>query len=342
MKKKKEYAHLDQSQRDRIQALWGNKHTQKEIAAIIGVNKSTISREIRRNRRKRRVRGGTRNGPYESSTANHKAYLRRYHAKWRWKKIDHDPALQAYIIEKLRSHWNPDEISGRMRKERQPFYVSKTAIYEWLRTGIGVRYCRYLYSGRYTVKRRRKNKTKKTLIPHRISIAQRPLGATNRTRYGHWESDTIVSGKNTGSKVAGSVAYERKAKYIDAHKIPNLKPASHNRAIIDMLHDKKALSISEDNGVENTRHEELGIPVYFCDPYSSWQKGGVEHANKMIRRYIPKGADIGEYTDEDFRRITMILNNKPRKSLKYKTPYEVMVEHQLFTVNKKAEVALRG
>lgn len=342
MKNKKEYVHLNQIKRDRIQALRDSSHTQKEIATIIGVDTSTISREIQRNRKKKRMRGGTRDGPYESTSAQHKAYMRRYHAKWRVKKINQNQELQMYIIEKLKDHWNPDEISGRMKKERQPFYASKTAIYEWLRTGVGSRYCQYLYSGRHTVKRRKGKKSKKTLIPHRISITKRPLGATNRTRYGHYEADTIVSGKHTGSKVAGSVIYERKAKYIDARKIENLKPASHNHAVRDMMENKKALSISEDNGIENTKHEELGIPVYFCDPYSSWQKGGVEHANKMIRQYIPKGVDIGEYTDEDFRRVITILNNKPRKSLKYKTPYEVMVEHHLFVDNKKTEVALRG
>lgn len=342
MKNKRGYTHLDQAKRDRIQALRDSKHTQQEIAAIIRVDKSTISREIQRNRRKKRIRGGTRDGPYASSVAHHKAYLRRYHAKWRWKKINHDPMLQAYVIAGLREHWNPDEIAGRMRREHQPFYASKTAIYEWLRTGVGARYCRYLYSGRASVKRRKGKKARKTLIPHRISITERPLGATNRTRYGHWESDTIVSGKHTGSKAAGSVIYERKAKYIDARKIPNLKPCSHNHALTAMMENKKALSVSEDNGIENTKHEEIGVPVYFCDPYSSWQKGGVEHANKMIRRYIPKGSDIGEYTDEDFRRIVTLLNDKPRRSLKYQTPYEVMVGHHLFVGNKKAEVALRG
>ena len=335
------YAHLGQTQRDRIQALLESKHDQQEIADILGVHKSTISREVARNRRKKRVRGGTRSGRYEASAANHKAYVCRYYAKWRWKKIDHERELRTYIIEKLKQHWNPDEISGRMRREKQPFYASKTAIYAWLRTGVGARYCRYLYSGRSTIKRRKKNKTKRVLIPHRISITTRPLGATNRTRYGHWESDTIVSGKHTGSKTAGSVAYERKAKYIEVRKIPDLKPTSHNRALTRILHNKKALTLTEDNGIENTKHEELGIPVYFCDPYSSWQKGGVENANKMIRRYIPKGTDINEYTDADFERITTILNNKPRRSLRYQTPYEVMVRHRLF-VNKKAEVALRG
>jgi transposase, IS30 family len=342
MKNKRGYAHLDQAKRDRIQALRDSRHTQQEIAVIIGVDKSTVSREIQRNRRKKRGGGKTKLGTYEASVAHHKAYLRRYHAKWRWKKINHDAILQAYIIAGLQQHWNPDEIAGRMRRERQPFYASKTAIYEWLRTGVGARWCRYLYSGRATVKRRKGKKAKKTLIPQRISITERPLGATNKTRYGHWEADTIVSGKHTGSKTAGSVIYERKAKYIDARKIPNLKPASHNRAITDMMGNKKALSISEDNGIENTKHEEIGIPVYFCDAYSSWQKGGVEHANKMIRRYIPKGMDIGKYTDEDFRRIITLLNNKPRRSLRYQMPYEVMIKHHLFADNKKAEVALRG
>ena len=101
-------------------------------------------------------------------------------------------------------------------------------------------------------------------------------------------------------------------------------------------------SITMDNGVENTKHEELSIPAYFCDSYSSWQKGGVENANKMIRRFIPKKSDLNDYSDKYIKMIVDILNNKPRKSLDYKTPYEVMVEHNLFVKNKKAEVALRG
>ena len=180
------------------------------------------------------------------------------------------------------------------------------------------------------------------MIPHRIGIESRPLGATNRTRFGHYEGDTIVSAKKTASKAALSVVYERKAKYIDVRKINNLKPRSNNKAIAVMQEKVMMKSITMDNGIENTKHEELSIPAYFCDSYSSWQKGGVENANKMIRRFIPKKSDINDYSDEYIKMIVDVLNNKPRKSLDYKTPYEVMVEHNLFIKNKKAEVALRG
>ena len=112
------------------------------------------------------------------------------------------------------------------------------------------------------------------------------------------------------------------------------------------------MSLTQDNGIENTRHEELGVPVYFCDPYSSWQKGGVENANKMIRRFIPKGADIAAYSQEYVSMAVDILNNKPRKSLGYKTPLEVMQKNNLLVEqeipfhithqSKILSVALRG
>ena len=133
----------------------------------------------------------------------------------------------------------------------------------------------------------------------------------------------MVSGKKTASRTALSVAYERKTKYIEARTIKNLKPSSHNRAMKHMLSNKKALSLSQDNGIENTKHAELGIPTFFCDPYSSWQKGGVEHANKMIRRYIPKGTDLATISQEYLNRIVSVINGKPRRSLGYQSALEV-------------------
>ena len=130
---------------------------------------------------------------------------------------------------------------------------------------------------------------------------------------------------------------------INARKIKNLQPDTPNAAIQIMKRDVISVkSITFDNGIENTRHEKLGVPTYFCDPYSSWQKGGVENANKMIRRFIPKGSDIADFSDEYVMMVMDLLNNKPRKSLHYKTPNEVMVEHNLLIKNKKVEVALRG
>lgn len=299
----------------------------------MGISPSTISREIKRNCRKLRTWYGSRDGPYESAVAEQKTYVKRKYAKYQWKKINDEPKLQEYIIEKLERYWSPDAISGQMRKTKQPFYASKTAIYEWLRSNRGQYYCQYLYTGRYRIKKQRKNKTKKALIPNRISIHLRPETINQNVEYGHWEGDTIVSAKRTGSKVALSVIYERKARYLDIKKINNLRPRSNTKAILEMNSDKIMKSMTFDNGIENTRHQELGVSTYFCDPYSSWQKGGIENANKMVRWLIPKGSDINDYSDDYVSMVVNILNNKPRKSLGYKTPYEVMIENNLFKTN---------
>lgn len=341
-KKRRQYCHFIQEERDRIQALWDAKTKISVIARILKRDKGALSREIKRNRRKIRTRRGTHNGRYEATVAQHKAYVRRKYAKYQGQTINEDEDLQGYIIQGLKQFWSPQEISGRMEKERRPFYASKTAIYEWLYTSRGSYWCRYLYAEHSRSKKRKGKKHKRALIPNRISISERPLGATNKTRYGHYEGDTLVSAKKTGSKEALSVVYERKAKYIDARKIKNLKPLSNNQAIAAMQKELVIKSITMDNGIENTQHEELVVSAFFCDPYSSWQKGGVENANKMIRRFISKKSDLADYSDEYVKMVIDILNNKPRKSLNYKTAYEVMVEHNLFTTNKKAEVALRG
>lgn len=343
----KPYHHLVEKNRDRLEALRDSGTKQKEIAKILKVDPGTISREIARNRRKYRKKKRIKNkrARYEADVAEQKAYVRRKYAKYQGKKINENEDLKKYIIRKLKKFWSPDEISGRMKKDGKLFYASKTAIYEWLYTSRGSYWCRYLYARHYCHKKRKDKKPKKTLIPNKIGITERPLGATNKTRYGHYEGDTIVSAKKTSSKEALSVIYERKAKYIDARKIKNLKPKSNINALNNMKKNKLVKSMTFDNGIENTKHEELEVSTYFCDPYSSWQKGGVENANKMIRRFIPKKSDIADYSAYYVKMVIDILNNKPRKSLHYKTPYEVMVENNLFVNNKKipvGEIALRG
>jgi len=354
---KRSYWHLTQADRDRLEALRDEGAKQKEIAKILKVDPGTISGEIGRNRRKYRKKRKikNKNARYEAGVAEQKAYVRRKYAKYQGKKINENKELKRYIIQRLKKFWSPDGISGKMKKEKRVFYASKTAIYEWLYGSRGSKWCKYLYAEHYRPKKRRDKKPKRTLIPNRIGIGERPLGATNRTRFGHYEGDTIVSAKKTCSKEALSVVYERKAKYIGIRKIKNLKPASNNSAIRDMGKELIIKSITMDNGIENTRHEELKIPAYFCDAYSSRQKGGVENANKMIRRFIPKKSDLADYSEEYIKMVVDTLNNKPRKSLNYKTAYEVMAEHNLFVSakggsasggkNKKIplrEIALRG
>ena len=328
-----------------MQALRDDGVKQKEIARILDVDPGTISREISRNRRKYRKKKNikNRNARYEAGVANHKAYVRRKYSKYQGKQINENKTLRTYIVAKLKKYWNPDEISGRMKRDEEPFYASKTAIYEWLRTVYGQRWCPYLYSKRYYARRRKSKAQKNHMIPNRIGIERRPQGATNRTRFGHFEGDTMVSGKKTGSKAALAVVYERKAKYIDARKISSLAPKKFTAGVNEMIENKYAKTISLDNGIENREHEQIIVPAFFCDPYSSWQKGGVENGIKMIRKFIPKGVDLAPYSDDYVRKVIEILNGKPRKSLNYATPQEIMVEY--LSKNKKIplrEIALRG
>lgn len=328
--KQKKYGHITQLERDRIQALLDSGHNQSEIANILKRDKGTISREIKRNRRKIRKKGGTINGKYESSVAHHKAYVKRLYAKYQGKKINENKELREYIIYGLKQYWGPDEISGRMKLEKKPFYASKTNIYEWLYSPWGQRYCKYLKYKRKKPKKRNKNKSKKEMIPNKIGIEKRSKKANERREFGHNEGDCIVSGKKTRSKAALGVLQERKSRYIKLKKMNSLKPKDFNNAVLSMTDNLTTIkSLTLDNGIENKHYEELGIKTYFCDSYASWQKGGVENVNGLIRRYIPKGSDISKFSDKYVKMVEEIINNKPRKILGYKKAKEVMEENNM-------------
>lgn len=246
--------------------------------------------------------------------------------------------LRKYVVEKLKIGWSPKTIAGRMGYEQQGFYASDKAIYEYLYSPYGQKYCKHLRSKRYTKRKKKGKKQKRTLIPNKTSIHKRPKRITNKREYGHYEGDTIVSGKSTGSTTALVTIYERKAMYIDAKKIKSLSPQNYNPAVKHLFRKLKASkSWTLDNGIENVNYEELEqalhIKSYFCDPYSSWQKPGIENANKLIRRFIPKGADVSLYSDAFIRREIQKLNHTPRQDLGWKTPNEVMT--RLGMVKKK-------
>ncbi len=254
--------------------------------------------------------------------------------------LHQNDALRKYVVEKLKIGWSPETISGRMREQRQPFYASKRAIYEYLYSPYGQQYCKYLRSRRYAKRKKKGKKQKRHLIPNKISIHQRPKRITNKKEFGHYEGDTIVSGKKTGSTTSLVTIYERKAMYTDAKKIKSLSPKDYNPAVKHIFQKlRKTKTWTLDNGIENVKYEELeqqlGIKTYFCDPYSSWQKPGIENANKLIRRFIPKGADVSLYSDAFIRREIQKLNDTPRKALGWRTPNEVMKEHDMLRKKPK-------
>lgn len=318
------------SERDEIGILWSKGYSLRSIAQSLGRSPNTISYELKRNRTK---------GFYEPQKAQAKARLRKRMRRFQWMKIEENIELRTYVIAGLEQSWNPDEIAGRMKDEKRPFRVSKNSIYRWLYSVRGQRYCPLLYSKRYR-RKPRKGSRQRVLIPDRIDISRRFKGADTRNRYGHWEKDAMVSRQGLTSSLA--VAHERRSRLVLAGKVKNLSPAEHEVATRRLLFGVKALSITRDNGIENSRHGETGIPSFFCRPYASWQKGGIENANKLIRRFFPKGTNFREVTQQEVDEAVSLINNKPRKILKYKTALEVANAAGILESVKNESVLIQG
>lgn len=309
-------------ERSEIQILHNKGYSARSIAVALGRSPNTVASELKRN--------AYEDGRYEAKRAKQKAYVRRKYAKYQGKKITENDQLQRFIVSQLEQHWNPDEIAGHL-KDNPSFglCVSKTAIYEWLYSAWGQRYCQYLYSKRYHPKKRRPQ-AKRTMIPDRLPISQRPESVEQRTGPGDWEYDSIVSSKRSASADALAVTSERVSRLVDAVLVEDLRPEPYAHAITAQLAGKRVTSLTTDNGIENKRHQVItqrtGAPVFFTDPYSSWQKGGVENANKMLRRYFPKGTDFATVSQTEVDAALRLINNKPRKILGYKSSLQVALE----------------
>jgi IS30 family transposase len=313
---------LSSAERSELQILHARGYSARSIASVLGRSPNTIAAELKRN--------SYGDGKYVAARAKQKAYVRRKYARYQGKKIQETAQLREYITAGLQAGWNPDEISGAMRREEQPFYASKTAIYEWLYSAWGQAYCQYLPSRRYRPKKRRARRAPQNHIPARVSIAERPVAAQDRREPGHWEYDSVVSSKRSGSTSALAVACERSTRLVTATLVPNLRPAPFAETIAHQLRRAHVATLTTDNGIENRHHavvsKKTGAPVFFTDPYSSWQKGGVENANKMLRRYFPKGTDFSTVKQADVVNALTRINNKPRKILGYKSSLEVASE----------------
>lgn len=320
---KKKYLGLSSAERSEIQILRNKGYSLRKIAEALGRSPNTISREIKVN---------SVAGEYVASKAKAKSRVSRRSRRYQWHKIEHNKDLYAFIIEKLAppNHWNPVEISEYLKLHSElGFYVSSKQIYEWLYSSRGQPYCRHLYSKRYRPRPRNKNKTKRVMIPDRTSIHERPETALDRLEVGHGEYDSIVSSKRSKSKAALAVLEERTTRLLRAELVLNLKPEPYAWTIARLTKNLRLRTLTTDNGIENKQHktttQQTGVPVYFADPYSSHQKGGVENGNKMIRRYFPKGTDFSTVTQKEIDAALWTINNKPRASLGFKSAIQCAV-----------------
>ncbi len=205
------------------------------------------------------------------------------------------------------------EMDGRRKKGKPLVTVTdnSTPLYEFLR--------------RKQKRRRKRNgrKVQRVRIPDRVSIHDRPVVVSKRKQFGHWEGDSIV-GKNHTSGL--HTEYERVSSMIRLEYMQRVSAdhaANAAQKIFGKLPAHAKRSTTLDNGSEHTKHKEFGIPTYFADPYSSWQRGGNENCNLWIRYYFPKGTDFSTIAEEELRDVEWELNNRPRKRLDFRTPQEV-------------------
>jgi len=320
------YTHFSDAERLEMSILLDKGYSQREVGGALGRPQSSISREIKRNSVKEK---------YKPKPAKLKARVRRKQSKYQGMKVRERPELETHIIKKLKLHWTPEEIAGRLKEvDTHLPYISAKGIYKWLYSVWGQAYCHLLPKKRHKPRKRRKEKTKREMIPNRISLHARPVGANERSEFGHFEEDTMVSGRRTKSKAALAVFCERKSRYARLTRMENMKPNTHVIAQQKMAQGLKMKTITYDNGIENKQHEKvakkLHVSTFFCDPYSSWQKGTVENTIGRIRRFIPKGADIAKFTHQQIAAIEHWLNHTPRKCLNFKTPHEIMVANLRF------------
>jgi IS30 family transposase len=306
------YTQLTYEQRYQIYALLKMGHNQTEIAKAIDVSKSTISRELHRNRGQR---------GYRPKQAHRTAIGRRKNGKYRiqaetWKMIE----------SQLRQDWSPEQIA-RWLKKRKDIQVSHEWIYQYIladqRAGGD------LYKHLRCQKKRRKrygSYDRRGKLPNRRSIEERPQIVGQRQRLGDWEADTILGKGRRGAIVTLT---ERRSRLALIRKVERRKADHVQAAITELLMPFKALvhTLTADNGKEFAEHEKIACDLdtdfFFAHPYSAWERGANENMNGLLRQYFPKNQDFTTITQEEIEAAMNLLNNRPRKCLDFMTPLEV-------------------
>lgn len=318
------YYHLNIHERTVISQLHTSGVSIRGIAEAIGRSPSTVSRELKRN--SYRTGKNHQISRYIPSTAQ-RTYEQRTVLCGR-KRINNDEVL-SYVKRRIEEHWSPEQIAGRGHDTLD--IPSVSTIYRMIherRLGhITIEKLRR--KGRF----KRPAETRGKFNDGGRTIKKRDKSVYKRKELGHWEGDTVVSGKDDRtpkSKVCFVTLAERKSRLYLAIRVPDRSASSVTLAIINALKEYPSdlvRTITFDRGKEFSGYEEietaLNCKTYFCDPYCSWQKGTNENSNGLLREFYPKGMDLSEVSEEDLKKKTGLLNSRPRKCLNYQTPSEV-------------------
>jgi transposase, IS30 family len=299
----------------------------RRIAAELGRDPSTVSRELRRNRDQV-------SGDYRPHTAQARADARRPRPKI--SKIAANPALRQAVQDGLDLRWSPKQIVARLRRDfpdRPELHVVHETIYQALyvqgRGELRRELVSALRTGRALRRPRRHAGRRTRMATPMVMISERPAEADDRAIPGHWEGDLII-GKDKKSAIGTLV--ERATRYVMLVHLPHGRTAEQVRdALINTVQTLPAhlwRSLTWDQGAEMSGHAKFtaatDIPVYFCDPHSPWQRGSNENTNGLLRQYFPKGTDLSVHSREHLDTVAVQLNGRPRETLGWDTPAERM------------------
>jgi IS30 family transposase len=313
------YKQLTYEQRCQIEALNKSDLSQKAIAAIINVSQSCISRELSRNKGER---------GYRHNQAQQKAVTRRQLTAKPYKMT---AELIDEIEDKLIVKWSPEQISGWLLVE-QDICISHEAIYRhvWADKAAGGDLYKYLRRGTRKYKTRSSNgKTRSGQIKNRVSIDDRPIIVDEKSRVGDWEIDTVIGKGHSGALVT---IVERVTLFTVSMRVKSKRAKEVTAATLALLAPFKGLvhTITSDNGKEFAYHEQIAASLecdfYFAHPYRSWERGLNENTNGLLRQDFPKSTDFKTVSAKAVKQAVDQLNNRPRKTLAFKTPAVLMQE----------------
>jgi transposase, IS30 family len=310
------YQHIEECERRSIERLRMSGKGVREIARILGRSGSSISTEISENSVHR---------IYKAQVAERKAGLRRKQSKVQCMKVAMDVPLKEYVLEKMKARWSPELIAGRLKcHEKGITYASTKAIYKFVYSVHGRKVEKYLYAKSHKRKGGPKRGSRKVKLDGRTMIAERPVHIENREEFGHFEGDFMESGKDGTGSILHLV--ERKTRYPFLSLVFDKRTRAVNDQIARLLAGTDPLSLTLDNDLSFAKHKDMSellcTPVYFCNPYHSWEKGTVENRNRAVRIDIPKGTDNSTVSYDRLKEIETRLRQRPMKILGFKTPQE--------------------